>query len=114
MDPRHEFGRAAERLAERHYHSLGFLTLARNYRTKRGEIDLVLRRGALLLFVEVKGRSGSWEQHAWAPAWRGKGMRLRAAIRQYLQAHPQLRFSEQRIEVVFVTQGRVEARFEGI
>jgi len=114
MDPKHIFGREAERRAEQYYHSRGFRTLARNFRAKAGEIDLVMERQGLLAFVEVKGRAREWDKYAWEPAWRGKGRRLRAAIRAYLQAHPELDYQELRLEVVFVTQGRVEARYEGI
>ena len=34
----------------------GYRILARRYRTKLGEIDLIARRGNLVLFVEVKAR----------------------------------------------------------
>lgn len=114
MDSRHTFGREAERRAEKFYHGQGYRTLARNFRAKAGEIDLVLEKNGLLLFVEVKGRSGEWESGAWAPAWRGKGRRMRAAIGAYLAARPELDYRELRIEVVFVTPTRVEARYEGI
>jgi putative endonuclease len=114
MDPRHAFGREAERRAELFYQQRGYSTLARNFRAKAGEIDLVLEKNGLLLFVEVKGRGGEWEQGAWAPSWRGKGRRLRAAIGVYLAAHPQIDYREIRIEIVFVTPTRVEARYEGI
>lgn len=114
MDPRHAFGREAERRAENFYRQQGYRTLARNFRVKAGEIDLVLERRGLLLFVEVKGRRGAWEQGAWAPSWRGKERRLRAAIGYYLKAHPELDYRELRVEVVYVTPTRVEARYEGI
>lgn len=114
MDPKHAFGREAERRAEQFYHRQGYRTLARNFRAKAGEIDLVLEKNGLLLFVEVKGRRGEWQPSAWAPAWRGKGRRLRGAIGVYLAAHPQLDYREIRIEIVFITPTRVEACYEGI
>lgn len=36
----------------------GYKVLTRNYKTTRGEIDLVCRDGEILVFVEVKTRSG--------------------------------------------------------
>jgi putative endonuclease len=114
MDPRHALGRDAEKTAETHYARQGFRTLARNFRVKAGELDLVMKKGGLLLFVEVKGRRGDWVPQAWAPSWRGKSRRLRAAIGSFLLAHPELDYQELRLEVAFVTQGRVEARYEGI
>lgn len=54
MDPRHATGRNGERLAAAHLERLGFGILARNLRTSAGEIDLIARRGELIVFVEVK------------------------------------------------------------
>ena len=36
----------------------GYEILARRYRTRRGEIDIVARHGSTLVFVEVKARAG--------------------------------------------------------
>ena len=53
-------GRLAEARAAEHLASLGYEILARNARTKYGELDLVCRDRRALVFVEVKGiRSGS-------------------------------------------------------
>lgn len=106
-------GRAAEEVAAQYFERAGFRRLAQNFRTRRGEIDLVLVRGELLLFVEVKGRAGDWEPHAWRPDWRGKRRRLRHAITEFLARHsPPLDWVEEyAFEIVFVTRGRVSARF---
>ena len=56
----HELGRAGEAAAADFMADLGFEVLARGYRHGRAEVDLVVRRGQeLLVFVEVKTRSGS-------------------------------------------------------
>ena len=55
-DARAVAGRAAEDLAARFLDGQGLHVVARNFRTKRGEIDLVARDGATLVFVEVKAR----------------------------------------------------------
>ena len=53
-------GNRAEDLASAYYTSLGYELLERNYRYGRAEIDLiVLLSNRLLVFVEVKMRSGS-------------------------------------------------------
>ncbi|MEM9168296.1 MAG: YraN family protein [Pseudomonadota bacterium] len=49
-------GRRAETLAEWRYRLAGFAVLARRYKTRAGEVDLVLRRGRLVVFAEVKAR----------------------------------------------------------
>lgn len=50
-------GEYGERLAERHLTAAGLVVLARNWRCREGEIDLVLRDGDVLVVCEVKTRS---------------------------------------------------------
>jgi putative endonuclease len=53
-----ELGAAGERRAALHYRLRGFSIVGRNVRLGRGEIDLIARRGELLVFAEVKTRRG--------------------------------------------------------
>jgi len=55
-DPRHLLGRRGERVAEAHLIAHGYSVLARNVRTRRGEIDLIACDRRTLVFVEVKTR----------------------------------------------------------
>ena len=55
-DARQILGRLGERLALEHYQRLGFELLERNYRTRAGEIDLVICDGTTIVFAEVKTR----------------------------------------------------------
>jgi putative endonuclease len=55
-DYRRRLGRLGEDLAIAHFQRLGFRQLARNVRTREGEIDLILFDGAVLVFAEVKTR----------------------------------------------------------
>ncbi len=55
-DPRHALGRLGEQLAATHLERLGFAILARNARTRYGEIDLIAFDGHTLVFAEVKTR----------------------------------------------------------
>ena len=50
-------GAAGEAEAARFLEQAGYQILERNYRTRAGEIDLIARKGNLLVFVEVKMRS---------------------------------------------------------
>lgn len=50
-------GRAGEDRAAAWYEAAGFEVLERNWRSRLGEIDLVCRKGRLLVFCEVKARS---------------------------------------------------------
>jgi putative endonuclease len=55
--PCRALGRLGEDLAAAHFTRLGFQTLARNVRTSRGEIDLIVFCARTIVFVEVKTRS---------------------------------------------------------
>jgi putative endonuclease len=58
-------GRLGERLAAEHFERLGCTVLARNFRTRFGELDLVAAAGDTLIFAEVKtcraGRGDPWD-----------------------------------------------------
>ncbi len=53
-DPRHVLGRLGEDLAAAHFSRLGFAVLARNVRTRYGEIDMIVFDGHALVFAEIK------------------------------------------------------------
>jgi putative endonuclease len=55
-DPRRRLGRLGEELAAAHLQRLGFHVLARNVRTRHGEIDLIAFDGQTIVFAEVKTR----------------------------------------------------------
>lgn len=55
-DPRRALGRLGEQFAAAHLERLGFAIVARNARTRYGEIDLIAFNGEALVFVEVKSR----------------------------------------------------------
>src|SRR5215212_10564266 len=57
-DVRHMRGRRGEDLAAAHFSRLGYAVLARNHRTRFGELDLVLhdRGSGTIVFCEVKTR----------------------------------------------------------
>jgi putative endonuclease len=57
-DPRHRLGASGEEFAERMLCRSGFRILARRYRIREGEVDLVALDGEVVVFVEVKTRSG--------------------------------------------------------
>jgi putative endonuclease len=70
----------AERLLARH----GLEIITRNYRTRHGEIDLVARDGATLVFVEVRNRASDRFGGAIGSITAAKRRRLVAAARHYL------------------------------
>ena len=88
---------AAARLLARH----GLEIVARNYRTRLGEIDLVARDGATLVFVEVRSRASGRFGGALESVTAAKRRRLVAAARQYLsrlRREPPCRFDVVTVE----------------
>jgi putative endonuclease len=81
-------GSDKERLAEAFLIRQGLAPLARNYRCRRGELDLVMRDGGELVFVEVRYRASA---RFGGPAGSVDGFkqrRLIAAAGHYLGANP--------------------------
>jgi len=56
MHNKHITGLAGQEAAEKFLQNKGYEVLARNYRVKTGEIDLILKDGTYFVFVEVKYR----------------------------------------------------------
>jgi putative endonuclease len=83
-----ERGGDMERLAERWLGAQGLTLVARNVRCRHGEIDLVMRDAATLVFVEVRYRQNARFGGAVASVDRPKQARLAAAAAWYLQRHP--------------------------
>ena len=80
-------GRRGEDAALRWYVDAGFEPLARNWRCPLGELDLVLVRGGLVVFCEVKTRGGDGFGGGYeAVTWR-KRSKLRQLGEAFLLAH---------------------------
>ncbi len=78
-------GEAGERAAKKHLQERGLKFLTANFRTERGEIDLVFRDQDCLVFVEVKTRSSeAWTRPA-AAVNAGKRLRLTRCAFDYLR-----------------------------
>ncbi|MBZ5499927.1 MAG: YraN family protein [Acidobacteriia bacterium] len=94
-------GRKGERIACRYLMRLGFDILARRYRARRGEIDLIAFEGTMLAFVEVKTRASRefgdpWEFVDWE-----KQQSLRLAGEEFI-AHYDLGQYTYRFDVVAI------------
>ena len=95
-------GNAAEERACRHLDRSGFTIVERNFRTRGGEIDIVARKGDVLVFVEVRSREvtdfGTPEESI-TPA---KRRRIVATARQYLSKVPPSSWREARFDVIAI------------
>jgi putative endonuclease len=103
-------GDAAEDRACRHLVRSGFTIVERNVRTGGGEIDIVARKGDVLVFVEVRSREvpdfGTPEESV-TPA---KRRRIVGAARQYLSKVPPSSWREARFDVIAIEGSGDSAR----
>ena len=99
----YEAGLAAEALVRDHLIEQGFEVLAERYKTKSGELDLIVSRGDLVCFVEVKARS-SVEEGLHSVTQKAQ-RRLAAAATQWMADVPEIaqEASEFRFDVAVVT-----------
>ena len=86
-DPRHSLGKMGEDLACAELRRRGYAILARGYRTRYGEIDIVARDGGTTVFVEVKTRAGDDFGGAAAAVTRRKQQRVAQMAVDYLSRH---------------------------
>ena len=101
-------GELGERAAKRHLQKLGLKFLTANFRSERGEIDLVFRDEACLVFVEVKSRSSEdWTRPA-AAVDKRKRRHLSQTALDYLRRlrNPQVKIRFDIVEVL-LTDGEV-------
>jgi putative endonuclease len=79
-----ETGKNGEKLAAKFLQEKGYLIVARNYRHKRSEIDLIIRKDNWLVFVEVKLRSSSTFGHPEESVNVAKRKKVMEGAAQYL------------------------------
>jgi len=93
-------GLYAENLAALILRAKGYRVLARRHKTPVGEIDLILRRGRMLVFTEVKARPDlSTALACVTPAMKNRIIR---AAHYYLAQHPDLSGLEMRFDLVVI------------
>jgi putative endonuclease len=101
----YSLGRNAERIAALWLRLKGYRVIARGVRTALGEIDLVVRRGQVLAFVEVKARQElDTAAAAITPRQRGRIVRAAEAFRL---KHEGLARLAPRFDAVLLRPGRL-------
>lgn len=86
-DARTRLGEIGEDLAVEELQRRGYAVLARRYRRRGGEIDIVAVDGPTIVFVEVKARDGNRFGTAAEAVTLVKRRRLMAAARDYVTRH---------------------------
>ncbi len=81
------FGKAGEDLACQELARRGYAVLARRYRNRSGELDIVARDGPTIVFVEVKARAGTEFGAAWEAVTALKRRRMINVALDYLARH---------------------------
>jgi putative endonuclease len=98
--PRHLQGPHAEELACRYLLRQGLRLVARNYRCRRGEIDLIMQDRDNLVFVEVRYRRQSRYGSGLESVTLRKQRRIVHCAAHYLHCHPQAAQRAARFDVV--------------
>ncbi|MEO0346138.1 MAG: YraN family protein [Pseudomonadota bacterium] len=89
-----------EERAASHLCDHGLVPIARNFHSRFGEIDLIMRDGATLVFIEVRYRSARARVGAAASVNRSKQRRLIQAAQFFLLRQPQWAQARMRFDVV--------------
>ena len=101
-------GTRAERRALWHYRIRGYRVLATNLWIGGYELDLVLQRGRLIVFCEVKAKRGAERGDPLEMVTPEKVRRLRQAAEVWLAANPQPNDYELRFDVAAERIGKLE------
>ena len=84
---RKETGKAGELLAAEFMAEKGFVILERNFRRGKGEIDLICKKGDLLVIVEVKTRSGTSFGYPEESVSESQAEAIIAVATEYMEEH---------------------------
>ena len=107
-------GRRAEDLALQFLKDRGLRLIARNYRCRVGEVDLVMTQAGIVVFVEVRSRASSaFVSPKETVDWR-KRQRLARVAAWFLRSRRDLAGLPVRFDVVSVTTPNYNARLEWI
>ena len=102
---RRQVGQHAEERAALYLAAAGLVVLHRNYRCRRGELDIVARDGAMLVVAEVRLRASAQFGGAAASITRTKQHRIVIATRHLLARYPSLQRLRIRFDALLVPAG---------
>ena len=105
---RRALGARGEALAGDWYVERGYTVLDRNWRCRQGELDLVLERGGVVVFCEVKARGSTAFGTPAEAVTKAKQVRIRHLAARWLADWDGPRAGELRFDVASVLDGTVE------
>lgn len=104
--PTHQVGQRAEETALQFLLNQGFQLVAQNYHCKMGEIDLIVHKNRLLVFVEVRQRKIGVFGNAAASVTLVKQRKISLTAAFFLQVHPEFESFDCRFDVIAIDVSR--------
>ncbi|MCL5292144.1 MAG: YraN family protein [Actinobacteria bacterium] len=99
--------REGEEMACRYLQRRGFRILDRNFRMRTGEIDIIARKGDLIIFCEVKAREGELFGKPFEAVTERKIQRIRRLAESYI-AFKKPDFEDARFDVISIENSKIE------
>ena len=94
-------GQIGEELAAEFLGKKGYKVIERNFRTRFGEIDLIVKKDKVLIFVEVKCSASDYRKPEWQISKR-KIQQVKKMSHVYLATH-KIRYTNLRIDAICIT-----------
>lgn len=105
--PTHQQGAKAEDAAAVFMQQQGYLLVAQNFNSRCGEIDLIVRGGNQLVFVEVRQRKANSLVSALESITPAKQRKIIKAAQVFLQQHQQFQHHDCRFDVIAYTTSKL-------
>lgn len=102
MEFRKQLGNDSETIAQQYLEQRGYMLIQANFRCKTGEVDLIMQKENLLVFVEVRSKSSSRYGEPLETVDYTKQKKIKKASAYFLYIHPQLAHCYCRYDVVSV------------
>ncbi len=116
---RHVRGRQGEKLAAQYLTGEGYTVVERNFRSKRGEVDVIAVKGDQLVFAEVKSWNALHARDLEYSVDRRKRRRITETSRFFLLKHPEYAGHRLRFDLLFISHGQgkplhIKNAFDGV
>ncbi len=102
MEQRKQLGKDSEQLACKFLERQGYRLVQRNFHSKWGEIDLIMRKGQELVFVEVRSKSNRDYGQPAETVDKNKQEKIRKTAQLYLYQHQEMKQCYCRFDVIGV------------